>query len=511
MIKAISGRDQRSRLSRWAQLRDTSRRSKRRGSVETPLVIGGLVLVVLAFAGQALLGGVSDLFSGFVGERKTVHFITTSAELRPFVHTVLERGEIESSSNVEVRCHVRGRTSSTGTNILEIIPEGTWVEAGDFLVRLDDSTLQTQLIQNQITCANSQSSTIEAQATLDSARLAQSEYAEGTFKEKLALQLSEVFVAEENMRRAEEYLTYSKRLAERGYIPEAQLEADSFAVEKARNELGVAETKLAVLKTFTKEKMLTSLKAAVETAAARLVSRTKNWELDQMQLSDIEDQIAKCVITAPVAGQVVYANKRSRSSTTALIEEGMPVRERQTIITLPDPGKMRVMTKVHESRVGRVRPGMKADLMLDAMPELNLIGRVTDVSEYPLPAISVYMSHVKEYLVEIEIEQPPRGLRPGMTAEVNILVDQHESALQLPIEAVVERNDVVFCAVPTADGGIETRQIVVGTMNETDIVIESGLAENESVVLNVTDPEVLELMDLPSDENANEKIVAVTP
>ncbi len=274
---------------------------------------------------------------------------------------------------------------------------------------------------------------------MDSAKLALSEYSEGTYKQDLAQLESALFVAEENKRRAEEYVEYSKRLAERGYIPEAQLEADVFALEKAKKELGVALTKLEVLTTFTREKMLTQLRAAIQTAEARLQSRRKTWELDKVQLDEIIQQIELCTITAPVAGQVVYENNRGRTSSTTLIEEGMPVRERQTIINLPDPSKMRVVAKVHESRIGLITKGLTAELKLDAMPELPMTGRVTEVSEYPLPAVSVYMAHVKEYAVEIEIDNPPIDLRPGMTAEVNVLVEKLDAAIQLPIEAVLER------------------------------------------------------------------------
>ncbi|QDV12459.1 Macrolide export protein MacA [Rosistilla oblonga] len=475
---------------------------QRRGSASTTIFAATLgMFLVCGVVGQ-FFGSMVDSVKGFFVEAPKPVYLTTTATMEPFVHTVLERGEVESSSNIEVRCEVNRRSGSAGTNIIEIVPEGTWVEAGDFLVRLDDSALQTQLIQQQIVCSNSESAVIEAQAKVDSTKLELSEYEEGTFKEKLAQQQSEVFVAQENKRRAEEYLDYSKRLAERGYIPEAQLEADTFAVEKARNELGVAETKLAVLNTFTKEKMLTQLRAEIRTAESRLQSRTKTWELDKVQLEEIEDQIEKCRIWAPVAGQVVYANNQTRSANKIMIEEGMPVRERQTIINLPDPKKMRVKTLVHESRIGHVRPGLTAELMLDAMPDLSLTGKVTTVSEYPLPAISVYMSHVKEYVVEVEITDPPRDLRPGMTAEVNILVQRIDQALQVPIEAVIEREGQYFCALPNEDGTLETREVVVGTTNETNLVIESGLSANEEVVLNVRTEQVMEQMDLPSLETS---------
>ena len=475
-------------------------RTKRSGFSKTTIKLGVIFLLLVSGAVYFTTSGSGDRTSLFFDETPDLNYLTTRAFRGPFEHVVLERGEVESSSNVEVRCQVRSRSSSYGINILEIVPEGSWVEKGDFLVRLDDAALQTQLIQQQIVFSTSEAAVTEATAALESARLALSEYAEGTYVEQLEQQQSEVFVAEENKRRAEEYVRYSKRLAERGYIPDAQLDADKFALEKSKKELGVAETKLEVLKKFTREKMLTQLRADIQTAEARLQSRQKTWELDQVQLREIEEQIKLCTITAPVAGQVVYENNRGRSSSAVLIEEGMPVRERQTIINLPDPSKMRVVAKVHESRIGFIKPGQTADLKLDSMPELPLTGCVSDVSEYPMPPISVYMAHVKEYAVAIDINDPPKDLRPGMTAEVNILIEKTDDALQLPIEAVVERNGQFFCAIPTDNGSIETREIKVGVANETDVVILSGLTINDDVVLNISDEGVSELLTLPDEE-----------
>lgn len=469
--------------------------SARRGAVEATLTVCGSLLIVSGIAAQLMFGTITGLLSSFFDDTPQIDYLTTSPTQGAFVHAVLERGEIESSSNVEVRCEVRGRTSA-GTNILEIVPEGSWVEKGDFLCRLDDSTLQTQLIQQQIVCSNSESAVIEARAKRDSAMYALDEYDKGTFKEQVEKHNSDVFVARENLRRAEEYLIYSKRLASRGYVPEAQLEADSFAVEKAKKELQVAETRLEVMKKFTRPKMLTQLKADIETAEARLSSKEKTWKLDKMQLERYEDQIAKCMIYAPAHGQVVYANRQSRSSSTILIEEGLAVRERQVIVNLPDPAKMRVVAKVHESRISHVRPGLTAELLLDAMPEKVLIGRVTEVSEYPLPAVSVYMDHVKEYEVAIEIDSPPKGLRPGMTSEVRVLVQEVEDALLLPIEAVTERDGTFYCGVPLEDGTLEPRTIEVGPANETEVIVLNGLQRNEDVILNLSDPEVAEQMGL---------------
>ena len=487
-------------VSRSASARRTTRR---RGASVWAVVLTLAVVGVPA----AIWSSVTNWFGGEVAP----DYLTAEVTVGPFVHDVIEHGEIESSSNVEVRCGVRARSSS-GINILEIVPEGSRVQAGDFLVRLDDASLQTELIQQQIIVTNSQAQVIESQAAFDSAGLTLKEYESGTFLEQEEQLESSLFVAQENVRRAEEYLQYSQRLAERGYIPEVQLEADRFAVEKAKKEREVADTRLNVLRKFTRAKVLTGLKADVGTARARLNSRTKTLQLDEVRLKEIEEQIKQCVMTAPVAGQVVHANDRDRrgSSGDLLIEEGRPVRERQVLIRLPDPTRMRVIAKVHESRISHVAVGTLAKIVLDALPELDLTGQVVTVSEYPLPSISVYTAHVKEYAVEVDIIDPPQGLRPGMTAKVAIMVARDAEAMTVPIQAVVERDGRHFAAVLNTDGITESRELEVGHVNEEAVVILSGLSAGENVIL--TPGNYDNLLDLPSEDSTETKVdTAVHP
>ncbi|MEO0446840.1 MAG: efflux transporter periplasmic adaptor subunit, partial [Verrucomicrobiota bacterium] len=232
--------------------------------------------------------------------------VTAMVEVKPFLQEVVEAGEVESSSNVEIRCEV---DTSSSLASLEIVPEGTYVSEGDFLVRLDDSGLQDRLVTRQIDVNTSEASLAQARADLQGARLTLQEYTSGTFREKEEQLESDEFVARENLRRAEEYLRYSQKLAEKGYVSEVQLEADRFAVEKAKKELEVSKTKLEVLRTFTREKMINQLQASIETSTARLSSAERANEIDKSQLEDVEEQLRLCVIHAPTSGQVVYANK----------------------------------------------------------------------------------------------------------------------------------------------------------------------------------------------------------
>jgi len=403
--------------------------------------------------------------------------VTASATLGPFLQEVVERGEVESSSNVEIRCKVQSRASA-GTPIIQIVPEGTYVKEGDFLVKLDDSSLQSDVVMQQIGCNTSRALAVEAQADFDATKLALQEYESGTFRQEEGNLESDVFVAKENLRRAEEYLRYSEKLAARGYVTEVQLEADRFALEKARKELDAAGTKLEVLHRYTKVKTLNKLKADVETAEARLGARQNSHKLDVDRQKMLEEQLAGCVITAPTSGQVVYANL---SAGEPLIGEGKLVRERQIIIRLPDPKRMQVTARVNESRIDRVKKGMVCRIRLDAFPDLQLNGTVREISEYPLPAATVY-STMKEYAAEIDIENPPPGVRSGMTAQTAIEVEKLEQAVQVPLPAVIERNKRYFCLV-TQNGELAAQEVSVGPSNEQAVVINDGLNEGDQVLL----------------------------
>lgn len=403
-----------------------------------------------------------------------------------FVHVITDRGNVESANNVEIRCEVKSKGSG-GSTILEIVPEGTNVQRGDVLVKLDSSALENERVNQQIVCNNSEATAIQARNVYETALIAKREYTEGTYQRDVQMIESEVFVAEENLRRAEEYLQYSERLAARGYIPALQLEADRFAVEKARKDLESAKTKLDVLQQFTKEKMGKQLESDIRTAEAKLKAAEASHQLDIDQLAFVEEQIAKCVIRAPEEGQVVYANVIGyRGTKEVMIDAGETVRERQVIIRLPDPKRMQVAAKVNEAKVALVAVGMPATVRLDAFPDMELKGTVEKVNEFPLPT-SMFGSNVKEYETIVRIHEPksglPPGLRPGLTAEVHILVERRPGVLQVPVQAIFEHGGKCYC-VTGEDGKWSATEVEIGSSNDKFVVISSGLEEGRQIVLN---------------------------
>ena len=315
-------------------------------------------------------------------------------------------------------------------------------------MRLDDAVLQKDLLTQRISVHRARAALVKAKAGVEAAELALDEYMSGSFRQEEEQMESAEFVARENLRRAEEYLAYSKKLATKGYLPEAQLEADQFAVEKARKELDLAMTKLEVLRVHSRQGQGQRPERLDLTARAQLKSSENSFELESTKERKSAIKSPSASFHLPAAGEVTYANRNNSSSGEGiLIEEGKQVRERQTIIRLPNASLMRVRAKVNESRIEQVKPGMPCSITIDAFRGLALRGEVDSVSDYPLASVSRYTSHIKEYATEIIIENPPEGIRSGMSAKVTILSERQENVLQIPLTAVIRKDGQSFCIV----------------------------------------------------------------
>jgi len=449
---------------------------KTKGFVSAKALIGIACAGVISFAWWML-----DSSSSADGELEPLFEKVIKGE---FKLEFTEPGEIESAENVEIVCEVKSRSSS-GVSILEIVEEGRVVKKGDFLVRLDDAVLQKDLLSQRILVHKSRASLVKSKAEVEAAQLALEEYLVGSFRQEEEQMESAEFVARENLRRAEEYLAYSKKLAAKGYLPEAQLEADQFAVEKAKKELDLAMTKLEVLRVHSHKAKVNDLNASILTARAQLKSSENSYELESRKEQEITDQIAKCIIYSPAAGEVTYANRsKSGSSDGILIEEGKPVRERQTIIRLPDASLMRVLAKVNENRIEQVKPDMNCTITIDAFRGITLSGKVDTVSDYPLPSVSRYTAHIKEYATEILIDNPPNGIRSGMSAKVTILSERHADILQIPLSAVIRKDERSYCLIKNGEEGLRLQPIELGSPNLTHAVLLGGLSEGDEVVVN---------------------------
>ncbi len=386
------------------------------------------------------------------------------------VISVTEEGSLVSAENVDIACGVAG-----GATIVSLVDDGAQVTEGMELVRLDSSTISENVSAQKIAYEKARAAMIQAEKDHAAAVIAVEEYTEGTFKKELRMAESNVTAATERLQATRNTLSYGERMFRKGYITPQQLEAQKSAVDRAELDLGTAEISLDVLNRFTKPKMITELESVRDAAAARLDSEQASLDLEKAKLDRLNTQLEQCTITAPKAGLVIYANGRNRDR-EAEIKEGTMVRERQVILQLPDLTKMRADVEVHEAKVDKIRPGMKAKVRVQGR---EFTGEVTSVANRPE---SNWFSTAKKYVVQVTIDGTTEQLRPGFTAEVEIVVADLASVISVPVAAVIEQSGEFVCAVRTEEG-FERRSVEIGQSNDQLVEVKQGLSPGDRVFL----------------------------
>ncbi|MGI9466049.1 MAG: efflux RND transporter periplasmic adaptor subunit [Rubripirellula sp.] len=386
--------------------------------------------------------------------------------------TVTENGMLESSNNEEIKCMVKG-----GSTVLWVIETGTIVETGEELVRMDTSLIVDNITQQQITYERAVANEIIAQSEVDVAKTNIEEYLNGTYLEERNTIEKSIFDSEEMVKKRQLAFESSLRLASKGMFGSLQMESEQYAVDSARKDLELQKSKLETLDRYKKKKTLQQLQSALNAAQARLAAEKASLKLAKDRLDRDKEQLTNCIITAPAEGMVIFPSAAEWKETPD-IEEGARVREQQTLLMIPDTSKMQVKVGVHESKVSRLRIGMTAKV---ALQDLELTGQVNEIAEVTRPA-GWWTGNMVKYDTMIRLDPQP-GLKPGMSAVVDIVLASYSDVLKVPVAAIVESADGYLCWI-RKDNQIERRKVTLGDTNDEYTVVESGLSEGDEVVLN---------------------------
>ncbi|WP_305042790.1 efflux RND transporter periplasmic adaptor subunit [Geoalkalibacter sp.] len=483
------------------------------GSIKRLLkwLLPGVALLALVLAGLYLAR------SGSGKERQLLESAATfRAQRGPLEITVAQSGTIQSLDQVILKNEVEGRTT-----ILFLVREGTRVNKGDLLIELDASRLQDERVDQQIRLMNAEAAFIRARENLEVVRnQARSEeekaeldarfavedlrkYLEGDYPKNLKEAEAQITIRQEELRRAQEKLQWSRVLFDEKYISQTELQADELAAQRAQLDLDLAMTELDLLKNFSHGRKLDELRsqehqtamalervrrkvaADVLQAEVELRARESEFQREQGRLEKIEQQIARTRIHAPNDGLVVYATSTQANFRGNIepLAEGQEVRERQELIYLPAPGSVKAEIKIHESNLDKASIGLPVRITVNALPSRVFSGRVANIA--PLPdAVSVWLNpDLKVYNTDIHLEGNVEGLRTGMSCRAEILVAEYPDALFVPVQAVtrVDGHPTVFVR---QGGQFGPRQVEVGLDNNRMVHVLKGLEVGDTVLLN---------------------------
>jgi HlyD family secretion protein len=146
---------------------------------------------------------------------------------------------------------------------------------------------------------------------------------------------------------------------------------------------------------------------------------------------------------------------------------------------------MKVNARIHESKISMIKPGLTATVKIDAFATEEFHGEVDVVSSVP-SSVNSFNRDLKEYEATVrltdEVDRVNR-LRPGLNATLEILVDQKDDLLQVPVQSVISILDKRFAWMLTDDGPQMT-EIRIGDTNERMVQIVEGLEEGTHVIMN---------------------------
>jgi HlyD family secretion protein len=429
---------------------------------------GGLLVIFLI----AMLASVAAIVPGATSTRpispELIHTITRG----DLVVTVTEQGTLDSSDNTEIKCRVRGDNT-----VIWVIESGTEVKPGDELVRLDTLFIEEEISERTKFAYLATSSAERSKADLARAELAIAEYKEGRFVSQLATLEKDSAIFESTLRAAQNILDHANLMSENGYVSELEVAEKVFNVKRAELNLQVKKTEIDVLKRFTKAMELETLMGNWRAAKALHEANKEREFADAHRRDRAMEEFEHCVIVAERGGMVIHPTGEQWKETPE-IEEGATVHKDQVLLLMPDLSKMQVKVGIHESIIHRIKPGLAATVTL---PKTTLIGEVSTVASIAQSA-GWWTGNVVNYDAIVQLPSV-EGLKPGMTAEVEVTMARHQDALLVPVTAVVETAEGYFCWTQTV-AGIQRCPLQLGDSSDMLIVVEDGLEEGEQVVLN---------------------------
>jgi len=389
------------------------------------------------YIGIAILIGVALIWF-FYPSTDSSSSITTEVKNGEFVISVTTTGELDAINKTEINGPRNLQSVEIWSDIkLEnIVDEGTVVDSGDFIASMDKQVILNKLkdIDANLDKLNSQITTLK----LDSAL---------------------------TLRAARDNMINLEYAAE-----EARLE-----VENSKFEPPVTQRKAEI----TYEKALRSLEQAEENYLLKKDKEVTSIEevmidynKDLMKKQRIMKILDEFTIKAPQAGMVIYAKtwRGEKIKAGSMISPWRPI-----VAELPDLSSMLVKTYVNEIDISKVQVGQKVEIGVDAFPEKELFGEVTQVANI---GEQMKNSTARVFEVIINVEGHDDELRPAMTTKNKIITGVLEDVLFVPLEALNTEDSIQY--VYTSKG---KQQIETGQSNNESIVVTRGLDNGEMIYL----------------------------
>ncbi|MGI9104143.1 MAG: efflux RND transporter periplasmic adaptor subunit [Terriglobales bacterium] len=388
------------------------------------LYIGGSIIAVLAIA--------IAVMAATRGGTKIDPTKLGKVDKGDLAKSVVATGKIEPITKVEIKSKASGIVKKWN------IDAGQTVKAGTVLVELDKVEIEAQVRQAKASLEAAEASRRAAVADFERAKV-------DAISPDIPM-----------LKRA-----YDRALsmAKDGVVSQSQLDDAQKNYELALNKQQVAQANLGVLKA--KEKQ-----AEAQEAQARA------------NLAQLQEQYTYYTITAPIDGIILSRDVEIGNAVSSILVMGS---SSTLVMTEGDTSEVYVKGKVDESDIGKVYLGQPARIKVESFKDKTFTGKVTKISP-----MGVEKDNVTTFEVRVSINNPGGELKAAMTANAEIILDEHKNVLRIPEGAVLydkDKNASVEVPDPHAKEGKRKVAVKLGISNGAKAEVLSGLKDGDQVVL----------------------------
>lgn len=389
------------------------------------LIYGGIgLLLVLLIAG--------GLIAATRGGTKIDPSKLQKVEKGDLAKSVVATGKVTPITKVEVKSKASGIVKKL------LVDAGDRVKKGQLLAQLDKEEIEAQVEQSRAAVQAAEASLTSSEADYQRARV--------------DAESPDVPLLKRAYDRA-------IGMAKEGVVSTSALEDAQKNYELALNKQNVSKAQVTVLK-------------------AKIAQSEGQLAEDRANLKQLEEQLSYTDIESPIDGVVLSRDVEMGDAVSSILVLGSSA---TLVMTLGDTSSVYVKGKVDESDIGKVYLGQPARIKVESFKDKTFNGVVTKISP-----MGVEKDNVTTFEVRVSINNPGGELKAEMTANAEIILEEHKNVLQIPEGAIIYDKDKkasVEIPDPSAKDGKKKIAVNIGISNGAKTELLSGLKEGDQVVL----------------------------
>ena len=394
----------------------------------------------LAIAALVLLAG-GVVFGAVRYSRRGPSVPTIEVKRTEFIDSVQFRGECTALKSLSITAPAE----AGDLQILKMAADGTKVKPGDVIVEFDKTKTEQDLAQYRSTLKYS---TADIDQTRAQSRITEEQDLTAVSKARFELESAKLDAGKQEI------------------VSQIEGEEAKLKVRNAEQALREAEQKLNSDRTAAKA----SIQGKIDT------SRKAAFDLQRA-----ETALSKMMLKASVAGMVSlvpvwHPEGRAPFKPGDRAWPGAPLAE------LPDPSSLRISAHVDETERGRLAPEQPVTVHLDAIPDRQFTGAIEDISTLASEDFSAGWPIPRNFNVRIILDQSDPRLKPGMTAQVTVIVDRVRDAVAIPVQASFQKEGETLTYV-WSSSRFRPQPIEVSRRSGDRILVAKGLQPGDRIAL----------------------------